>query len=83
MTYFELRKQNLIERLNEISDESLLDDIEQLLNERANQSNPDGVLYFSSELKGRIDRALEQMRNGEVHTEEEMEKYFDKWLTTD
>lgn len=83
MTYFELKKQNLIERLNEISDESLLDDIEQLLNERANQSNPDGVLYFSPELKGRIDRALEQMRNGEVHTEEEMEKYFDKWLTTD
>ncbi|WP_298549255.1 hypothetical protein [uncultured Parabacteroides sp.] len=83
MTYFELRKQNLIERLNEISDESLLDDIEQLLNEREKQSNPNDVLYFSPELKERIDRAMEQMRNGEVHTEEEMEKYFDKWLTTD
>lgn len=80
MTYFELRKQNLIERLNEISDESLLDDIEQLLNERANQSNPDGVLYFSPELKGRIDRALEQMRNGEVHTHQEMKQRFAKWL---
>ncbi len=77
MTYIELKKQNLIERLNAISDESLLDDIEQLLNER------ETVLHFSPELKGNIDKALEQMRNGEIYSEEEMDKFFDKWLATD
>ncbi|RHR60842.1 hypothetical protein [Parabacteroides sp. AF17-28] len=74
MTYIELKKQNLIERLNAISDESLLDDIEQLLNER------ETVLHFSPELKDKIDKALEQMQNGEVYTDKEMKKRFAKWL---
>lgn len=77
MTYLEQRKQDLIERLNAISDESLLDDIEQLLDAR------EPILHFSAELKEKIDCALEQMQNGEVYTEKEMDKFFDKWLDQD
>lgn len=74
MTYLEQRKQNLIERLNAISDESLLDDIEQLLDAR------EPILHFSAELKEKIDCALEQMRKGEVRSHQEMKQRFAKWL---
>ena len=74
MTYLEQRKQNLIERLNAISDESLLDDIEQLLDAR------EPILHVSAELTEKIDCALEQMRKGEVRTHQEMKQRFAKWL---
>ena len=51
------RKQLLFQRLMAVNDERLLEDIEALLNNRC----PDDVLYFSSELRDKIDNALEQM----------------------
>lgn len=73
------RKQQLIERLETVFEESIIDEIEQLLNKK----QPKDVLYFSSELKGKIDEALEQMRTGKVLTEEEMDKFFEQWLVED
>ena len=52
------RKQLLFQRLMAVNDERLLEDIEALLNNRC----PDNVLYFSSELRDKIDNALEQMQ---------------------
>lgn len=73
------RKQQLIERLETVFEESIIDEIEQLLNKK----QPKDVLHFSSELKGKIDEALEQMRTGKVLTEEEMDKFFEQWLVED
>lgn len=73
------RKQQLIERLETVFEESIIDEIEQLLNKK----QPKDVLYFPSELKGKIDEALEQMRTGKVLTEEEMDKFFEQWLVED
>ena len=63
------RKQLLFQRLMAVNDERLLEDIEALLNNRC----PDNVLYFSSELRDKIDNALEQMQCKEVVSTEEME----------
>lgn len=87
MTFLQ-RKQRLIERLEDTYDEDILDKIEEIFNEEygIEADRPyveDGVLHFSSELKGRIDSALEQMRNGQTYTEEEVDKFFDEWLGKD
>ena len=68
------RKQLLFQRLMAVNDERLLEDIEALLNNRC----PDNVLYFSSELRDKIDNALEQMQCKEVVSTEEME-YRLRW----
>lgn len=87
MTLIE-RKQKLIDRLENTFDDNILDRIEQILDEQDSirKESPyieDGVLHFSPELKERIDSALEEMRNGETYTEEEMDKFFDEWLKED
>lgn len=87
MTLIE-RKQRLIERLEDTYDEEILDKIEEILNKKDDIETDrpyieDGVLHFSSELKGKIDSALEQMRNGQTYTEEEMDQFFDEWLGKD
>lgn len=87
MTFLQ-RKQKLIDRLENTFDDDILDKIEQIFNEQDSieTESPyieDGVLYFSPELKGRIDSALEQMRNGQTYTEEEVDKLFDEWLKED
>ena len=84
MTFLQ-RKQKLIDRLENTFDEDILDRIEEIFNEQdgIEAERPyveDGVLHFSPELKGRIDLALEQMRNGQAYTEEEMDQFFDEWL---
>lgn len=89
MTFLQ-RKQKLIDRLENTYDEDILDKIEEILNKQdsveADTKRPyieDGVLHFSPELKGRIDAALEQMKNGQTYTEEEVDKLFDEWLKDD
>ena len=69
------RKQLLFQRLMAVNDERLLEDIEALLNNRC----PDNVLYFSSELRDKIDNALEQMQCKEVVSTEEMEYMLSRW----
>ena len=61
------RKQLLFQRLMAVNDERLLEDIEALLNNRC----PDDVLYFSFELRDKIDNALEQMQCKEVVSTED------------
>lgn len=76
MTLIE-RKQQLINRLETIFDERLIDQIERLIDE---QEESKDVLYFSPELKSKIDRALERMKEGRGVSDEDMKKRFAKWL---
>lgn len=76
MTLIE-RKQQLINRLETIFDERLIDQIEQLIDD---QEEANDVLYFSPELKSKIDRALERMKEGRGVSDEDMKKRFAKWL---
>lgn len=76
MTLIE-RKQQLINRLETIFDERLIDQIERLIDE---QEESKDVLYFSPELKSKIDRALERRKEGRGVSDEDMKKRFAKWL---
>lgn len=76
MTLIE-RKQQLINRLETIFDERLIDQIERLIDD---QEEANDVLYFSPELKSKIDRALERMKEGRGVSDEDMKKRFAKWL---
>ena len=76
MTLIE-RKQQLIQRLETVFDEHIIDEIEQLLDQKE-QTND--ILYFSPELKAKIDRALERMKAGKGVSNEDMKKRFAKWL---
>lgn len=76
MTLIE-RKQQLINRLETIFDERLIDQIERFIDE---QEKSKDVLYFSPELKSKIDRALERMNEGRGVSDEDMKKRFAKWL---
>lgn len=76
MTLIE-RKQQLINRLETIFDERLIDQIERLIDD---QEEANDVLYFSLELKSKIDRALERMKEGRGVSDEDMKKRFAKWL---
>ena len=69
------RKQLLFQRLLAVNDESLLEDIETLLDKHC----PDDVLYFSSELREKVDNALEQMNRKEVVTTEERKNRLSQW----
>nr|WP_302829085.1 hypothetical protein [uncultured Bacteroides sp.] len=69
------RKQLLLQRLFAVNDEQQLEAIEAFMNKQC----PDGVLYFSSELRDKIDTALNQMQQGQVSTMEEMERRFNQW----
>lgn len=74
MTIIE-RKQLLLQRLFAVNDEQQLEAIEAFMNKQC----PDDVLYFSSELRDKIDTALNQMQQGQVSTTEEMERRFNQW----
>lgn len=76
MTLIE-RKQQLIQRLETVFDECLINEIEQLLDQKEQENE---VLYFSSELKGKINRALERMKAGKGVSDDDMKKRFAKWL---
>lgn len=76
MTLIE-RKQKLLQRLETVFDEHLINEIEQLLDQKEQKND---ILYFSSELKGKIDRALERMKAGKGVSDEDMKKRFAKWL---
>lgn len=76
MTLIE-RKQKLLQRLETVFDEHLINEIEQLLDQKEQKND---ILYFSPELKGKIDRALERMKAGKGVSDEEMKKRFAKWL---
>lgn len=69
------RKQLLFQRLLAVNDERLLEEIETLLDRRC----PDDILYFSPELKEKVDNVLEQMKRGEVITTEEMRNKLSQW----
>ena len=69
------RRQQLLQRLLVVEDEQVLGDIEAILDKRC----PDDVLYFSSELRNKVDNALEQMKQGKTFTTEEMERRMSRW----
>lgn len=76
MTFIE-RKRQIIQRLETVFDERIFGEIEQLLDQKEPEND---ILYFSPELKGKIDDALERMKAGEGISDEDMKKRFAKWL---
>ena len=76
MTFIE-RKRQIIQRLETVFDERIFGEIEQLLDQKEPEND---ILYFSPELKGKIDDALERMKAGEGVSDEDMKKRFAKWL---
>lgn len=76
MTFIE-RKRQIIQRLETVFDERIFGEIEQLLDQKEPEND---ILYFSPELKGKIDDALERMEAGEGVSDEDMKKRFAKWL---
>ncbi|MBO4986109.1 MAG: hypothetical protein J6C87_10840 [Bacteroides sp.] len=69
------RKQLLLQRLLAVTDERQLEAIEMFMDKQC----PDDVLYFSPELRARIDLSLQQMEEGKVYTTEEMSKRLSRW----
>lgn len=70
------RKQLLMQRIWMTSDADMLQELEKLLN----TPETDLYLFFSPALKDLIDTALCQMKEGDVLTDEEMEKEMSGWL---
>ncbi|WP_455621676.1 hypothetical protein [Parabacteroides sp.] len=70
------RKQLLMQRIWMTSDAEVLQELERLLDIPAT----DSVLCFSPALRDQIDRALSQMKEDDVLTDEEMEKEMSVWL---
>lgn len=70
------RKQLLMQRIWMTSDADMLQELEKLLN----TPETDPYLFFSPALKDLIDTALCQMKEGDVLTDEEMEKEMSGWL---
>lgn len=69
------RKQVLLQRLLAVDDERQLQEIEELMDRQCAGE----VLHFSSELRTRIDAALEQVHKGQVCSTAEMEQRLKPW----
>lgn len=68
------RKQVLLQRLSAVDGEQQLQEIEDLIRQSAGE-----ILHFSSELRIRIDEALEQVRDGRVCSTAEMGQQLKPW----
>ncbi|MDF9829404.1 hypothetical protein [Parabacteroides sp. PF5-6] len=80
MTTVELAlKQSLIRKLIQTDDQKVLEKIQHLLNRTASEEKED-VLYFSKELKERINLAEQQLQNGELIDQEDLDVEVEKWL---
>ena len=70
-------KQKVIDKVNELEDESLLLDLMRLIDDN---STNDEIYSLSSNHKAAIKKAIIQIENGEYLTNEQSNKEIDKWL---
>ena len=74
MTAIQL-KSRIQERLNKTNDLKLLNTIHEIL-----KSTDEEVVKLSPEHRKSVMRGLEQMKNGEVCSEEEADREIEEWL---
>ncbi|MFW5663456.1 MAG: hypothetical protein ACOC3T_02830 [Bacteroidota bacterium] len=76
MTTKEL-KQKLIDKISDIKDNDLLNDINKLIDDSDFENQ---VFRLSDEHKDAIDKAISQIERGDYLTNEESNKDIDEWL---
>lgn len=76
MSTAELKKK-VIDKVDNINDDFILEELLSLIDF---ESDNDKVLKISDELKRKIDIGLQQIENGEVLSNEDVEKEIDEWL---
>lgn len=76
MSTLELQKQ-LIHKIQKTTDEDILEGVLSLLEF---ETGNDEVYAFNAEQKVAIDRARQQIENGQFYTDEEADKLTEKWL---
>lgn len=69
-------KNKLIERIRETNDEEILEEISHLLE----LQEPDTVYQTNENQKANIEKARQQIKNGQYLSDEDAEKDIDKWL---
>ena len=70
-------KQHIIDKINDVDDELLLDEVYHILN----VGNENSSKYiFSDEQKNILDTRIEEINNGFFLTDEDASKDLDKWL---
>jgi hypothetical protein len=77
MSTIELR-QYIIEKLSLINDDSFLKAIKTLVESKANE----GVYKLSDFQKKRVELGREQLRKGQLISDNDLQKEIDQWLTT-
>jgi len=75
MTTIDLKK-DLIHRIAEINDKSVLDAIKAIIDNKSKST----IFKTTSEQRKSINEGLDQIANGECFTNEQVEKEIDKWL---
>ena len=73
MTLIELKK-SLHERIDSLNDESYLEMLNDMI------SSKDEVFIIPEHMKEGIRRGTEDIKHGRVHTMEDFEKRYEKWL---
>jgi hypothetical protein len=76
MTTIEMKNQ-VIGKINQITDKELLMDVYKLLND---SFNDDDVYRLSDNHKLAIDTAIEQIKSGDYLTNDQANKEIDEWL---
>ena len=70
-------KHKVIDKVNELNDESLLLDLMKLIDDNSFDND---IYQLSSNHKDAIDKAIRQIENGEYLTNDQSNKEIDKWL---
>ena len=73
MTLIELKK-SLHEKIDGVTDEYLLQEVDAILNKKKK------VFIIPEHMKEGIRQGQEDIKNGRVHTMEDFEKKYEKWL---
>ena len=76
----EARKISFIQEFLKLQNEDIIDSLEQLLKKRKAESIEDNIKPMSiEELNERIDKSMEDSRNGRVIIAEELKSIINKW----
>ena len=76
MTTQELRHK-VINKVNELDDESLLNDLIKLIDDN---ENDDEIYRLSDNHKKAINKAIDEIENGDYLTNDQSNKQIDEWL---
>jgi hypothetical protein len=71
-----MTKQKLIETIQKITDQSILDDIERLIQLESDED----IFVTSAAQKNAIEQSRTQVENGSIHDAHKADKEIDEWL---